>query len=1062
MAQFVLSPNWQAARLGSGAELLTNGLTYGDHMTPEGLKIRGWARYPGTNFSLPSAGSINKVSEKQKEPRDATFIGTNTAIPVTFGRDRFYAKPFVITSEANFLYVAYMVGEGPIAGFRSVLIDNRDINNPTDGFLLAAGAQVNTYTGTDTQNPDPLLAAVISGFDDDYRGSAYLVIKAPINSSQGFPRVEVEIDGLMVPRVDTHSPFEFTEALVGDRNLITNAAHIGAAGWSVESSAVVTQTGEFIGEFEKTTVASAGSAAARANFVFASGVPAEFALTLYFQWGTSGKMSLLLRNNTDSLSLALDFTQASMPFAVGNTSTTSLGDHAIIDYREFSEYNVVRLLFTPAAPASSHTIGFGPNSTTVGETLIAYGAQMEAVDRVTAQATENPVNYSAFVMKEHLGWAVNEAAARDAANWNNDVLPNDNGPRRSMGMSYFTPEKTDNLLENVRAYSGCVHGWEDGQLVFITYSKKPVSGTIGPDEIVSLSLRKRKQNETATVVSVQFTDAEGDYRTREATEKVSGNVPRRLSRVQLTGCHSYNMARREAIMRVNERLADLTAAVTVMDEGLEYQLGDVLEISHPIGLASKPMQIIGFEHAETAGIWRVVFREYQPELFSDAVQANASFPDTNLPVHTTPPAVTGIVLEEEVYKRRNGEWDNRVSVTWDASPSPYVQWYIVRYKLGGVVIASVQEAGTQTAYGPLEEGASYTVEVIAVTGLYQSPPASVDITPLGKLLIPSDVPAFTGYEVGGLALFAWEEAIDLDIVGYELRYGTAGVTWENAQTINVVDSLRYQTREIPPGVWDFLIKARDSVDQSSVNALRISFEVTLDYSSLLVAEGEFVDSDLLDARVHRVREVREANEIIYTNSASETWDDLFGSGSLAAFTAPMAQYQANPATDFVYQTETFAIGYDVAGDWRASTDFKNYRGIVPLFGIADTGGSFTDYTNLSVKRAGGETYMRFEGVGIARIEVPQASFRIDAVTRTETGNATSSSAGAVTVTMANGYSAYKNITVTPVFSGSAVAVIPVVDAVVIGGVTSFDVLIFSAVSPGTLVSSGFIWGFEGV
>ena len=107
----------------------------------------------------------------------------------------------------------------------------------------------------------------------------------------------------------------------------------------------------------------------------------------------------------------------------------------------------------------------------------------------------------------------------------------------------------------------------------------------------SLRLAKRGIADTPTMVEVTYTDTgvvpyrEGRYCTAPAT-------PRRLSRIAKPGITRYSEAVRYAIERLNAAtLCDLSATFDTFDEALKLQVGDLIDITHPIGLTSKVMRI---------------------------------------------------------------------------------------------------------------------------------------------------------------------------------------------------------------------------------------------------------------------------------------------------------------------------------------------------------------------------------------------------------------------------------------------------------------------------------------
>lgn len=1146
----------------------------------------------------PAASDINKI-ERKTEATKLTLLAAGEVAPVCFGTDRYFAKPIFPHVYKNVLYVPYLVswaGDAGISKISKVFIDGVNVNK-AEGFLSFPGTAINKYTGAPGQIVDPMLVTALPGFADSYQKFAYLVLKAPVGSTNGFPRVEVEVEGIKIPCYDTHSPFEITTSAVGTRNLLTNSADVKQ--WTTNGAAVLTSNG-MNGTFHKTKVASGGAFldAAKTSSFTATG---RVAVTVYVSKleGVGSQACVMYDENNGQI--------AYVGGMIGSERAlfTGAGVIDIYDSRDLEDYSVFRFFFTPAVPGHTFTLRVGPGSTVVGAYTTFLGVQIESTDNVdngVLQYTSNPINIHAFLARRK-GETIDVPAAQSAAIWNNDVLPGSmNESRRSLGRVYDKPESMDELLEAVRAYTGCAIVWRNGLMRYVPYrnsliktthitngsfdtsiaswtdastnpsaiswdgvdmtlhldangapavarqrvavaadvirniavkflchgkstsaptvtfgstaggsefaSGEAVIGEIfqtsvsvpaghelwidftatgtndsyidsvdvfsyGPqhylnaDNIRTIKPSRRVSTRSPNKVIIEFTDENNSFQQATAVQmspEVASNpaAPVRLSRITMAGFNNYNAANREAIERLNSFLiSDLLAEVTVHDEGLEYEIGDVCSVTHPIGLAGKPMFITRIEEP-MAGDWTIGLAEWDPLLFSNKVEAVPTYTDTNLPLHEKPQPPTDLVLTEELYQRRDGKWDNRIRAEWDPSTSPYVIQYEVHVKQAGVLEHSALEKSPLSVFGPLNENVVYTVDVFALTTLFRSEPLSGTITPLGKSMLPGDVTNFTGYEVGGEVRLSWDEAIDLDIEGYELRYGGPGVSWTSAKLIDKnIPALKYKTKEIPPGTYDFLIKAKDSVKQLSVNAARISnLVVTLDTNAYLVDQGVYPDASVAATLGHIVKEVRGGSDIIYTNTSGQTWSSLFGSATLNSKTDPLAKYQTTPGSPFSWESDEYDLTLNVAGDFRQFSDVSVYAGsAVEEMGLRPAAGSTTWYTALSQKTQARYGKMRVTGNALVRIDLADQRYRVDAVTNKESGQAVTAGASGVTITLANAYSKVKLISIT-VEGGSAAGFTDGIDAVVLGSPSSFDVYIFD--KDDNPVSKSFYWTFEGV
>ncbi|HEY0818996.1 MAG TPA: LamG-like jellyroll fold domain-containing protein, partial [Rhizobacter sp.] len=171
--------------------------------------IPNWT--PPGDSGQPSAEELNKLTA----PR-IMIPAANTAIPIVYGRDRLFGRPFFVSVDeaGGFLYLGLMFCEGTITSFDAIYMDGVDITAPK-GLLSVAGAAVNQHLGIVGDVVDPILQAGAAfvgvgggsppAFTDTMPGTAYLALKIPKKASKGFPRIEAIIRGRKVydPRKDS-------------------------------------------------------------------------------------------------------------------------------------------------------------------------------------------------------------------------------------------------------------------------------------------------------------------------------------------------------------------------------------------------------------------------------------------------------------------------------------------------------------------------------------------------------------------------------------------------------------------------------------------------------------------------------------------------------------------------------------------------------------------------------------------------------------------------------------------------------------------------------------------
>lgn len=639
--------------------------------------------------------------------------------------------------------------------------------------------------------------------------------------------------------------------------------------------------------------------------------------------------------------------------------------------------------------------------------------------------------------------------------------------RRRIGLCLDRVSECRQWAEALRAYAGCwyVQGPDGYRLV----PERPASSVaaVGAGDIVagSFKLSKRGVRNVPTVVEIRYTDTTTvPWAERSAIAYAPGVVedttPRRESQISLPGIQSYAQAYREAIERLNHlTLEDLEAEWIQVDEGLALQQCDVITVSHPLGLTDKPMRISAPPAAVEPGRWRIQAREYDPAAYSDSVEIEPTYPDTTLPNPAAPPAITGISAVEAVYQVENGTYSSRIRATWDAPGYPYVAYFRVEVIAGGELIQTGNTETAEWVSPAVQELVEYTVRVAVVTTVGTVGEWATDtVTAAGKYLIPGNVPSISAFEVGGRVYLSWEPAVDIDIWRYRLKYGPVGGNYADAQLLNDIDGLRYQTGDIPAGTWTLYCKAVDSVRQESETAATITVTVTLDVNAYLV-----------EAYDHTAPTVSGMSE--YSLGPTDThryWVsddgitlDIKMLGTLDGYVADLASYHDGTPSAWVGEGED--MGLELSGTWTATGTAEALFGVATThIEVGDNGVDYVQAVSPSTLATGRfcRTRHKTDGVMLVALdtEAPTGQgVRLDAVLRTKVGSGTSSASGPTTITLDTPFAAVKEVDVRPL---GASALIGVPDNIITGDPTSFDAYVFD--TAGNKVSVPFMWTWKGV
>lgn len=492
---------------------------------------------------------------------------------------------------------------------------------------------------------------------------------------------------------------------------------------------------------------------------------------------------------------------------------------------------------------------------------VIKGLKVAATDGGTPAWSDNPVYCAAdFVTSTRygMGLTVDWATVATAAARCDGTIGSPAEKRRTLNLTMATVQPVGAWLDTLRAYCGCILNLEAGVVQFIPDAPLASSFSFTADKIVrdSLRLDKRGTLDVPTVVSVRWTNTgvkpyRDEVVTVYAAGVLDGTTPWRESQVPLPGINRYSQARREAIERINAfTLSDLTCQFTAFDPALKLQVGEVFDVTHPIGLTAKEFRAVSVRDLGF-GRYAISGAEYDAAVYSDAVVTQSTTGDTTLPTPGTPPVVTSLVSTEDVYLTGDGLISSRVFITWAAPDYPFTAFYLVEIFEGST---SGPLAFSGHAYNPaftspaLREGVTYAIGVTVISTTNTAGTRTTTSKALvGKTAPPDDVTGFVCVEAGGKVYAHWNAVVDLDpTITYELRYGSVGVAWSAATYVQKITALGYVIEGIAAGTWDFLIKAYDSYKHASTNATRISsLVVTLDTTAAQLGNKSFATPDLV-------------------------------------------------------------------------------------------------------------------------------------------------------------------------------------------------------------------------
>lgn len=194
-----------------------------------------------------------------------------------------------------------------------------------------------------------------------YLGSDGLIQTA----SNNVPRVEYDasgnVKGLLIEEART--------------NLVTRSevTATSGSGWSDSGSSSTNLSENALGMFQGVSVASGGQGWHRTSTTCTVTSGTDYAATVFYRAGTSNRLRIVLRDGSGATESRVGGEIGSLVVNESNAGTASiLSEEDLPD-----NVKKITIKYTPNF-SGNLGLGIGPDSNTSGETVIAYGAQLEA------------------------------------------------------------------------------------------------------------------------------------------------------------------------------------------------------------------------------------------------------------------------------------------------------------------------------------------------------------------------------------------------------------------------------------------------------------------------------------------------------------------------------------------------------------------------------------------------------------------------------------------------------------------------------------------------------------
>ncbi len=424
-------------------------------------------------------------------------------------------------------------------------------------------------------------------------------------------------------------------------------------------------------------------------------------------------------------------------------------------------------------------------------------------------------------------------------------------------------------------------------------------------------------------------------------------------------------------------------------------------------------------------------------------------------------APTSLALESgtnALFLKGDGTVVSRIKVTWTDSVDGFVIDYEIQFKKTSdsnweqslIISKSIQQA----FIWDVDDGEDYDVRLRSRNslGIVSDQDGTtwtetvLAHTVIGKTASPNDVNGFSAQQNGALTTFQWDQNSDIDIGGYEIRFGAIDTfTWDSASVITSVTKGTLITNgAVPPGTWRLAIKAVDTSGNYSDTAATFDLTIT------------------------------NTNDIIDTNESHPRWPGTFSGCHLHdvsckvvpnSTTVPSGdnydvfdEFCEDAVSEFYYEEPEYDAGFDIG--------MRVWSNIVAPIGPGESGVSSPIFL-IDFRLAAG-SYAGFNAFTSGQITARYIKTRAKVVTATgkasilsfertadieeRTENASGvviAGSGGTAIIFTNQFSNAPSITVTPQGTGALFAVISAITG------TGFTIQVFN--NSGTDVGGTVDW-----
>ena len=373
-----------------------------------------------------------------------------------------------------------------------------------------------------------------------------------------------------------------------------------------------------------------------------------------------------------------------------------------------------------------------------------------------------------------------------------------------------------------------------------------------------------------------------------------------IQELNLTGCTDRQQAADLGVYNLERRQLSRSISGVFRDDAIQLEPHDIvtLTVDAPgfVGVNTIVDQLMRVQEAviNPSGLVELSLIYESILLYNDDYDVSEDEIYTcNLPDPTDPPPqVANVSFSEELYTIKDRTYV-RVKVSWeDPTYYPFIDRVEMWVSDDGVTYTHYSTASNSSFFEPAEVGETWYFKLVPISiwgvKLSSDSAAVHSHIVVGKTDVPSNVINFHALVMGDMLHFAWDRAVDTDIVGYEVRWGTS---WAESLFVFLTDATSKTLVGVKPsstltaGVHKFYIAAKDAMGNYSDTPSWAQVEVFLP-PNYTEQHAPGWDHDFTTGTFNNTERYNHPSHgwvLRVSSGASETWNSYTGGDDTLAW-----------------------------------------------------------------------------------------------------------------------------------------------------------------------------------